>query len=66
MIYLVAVLILMAVDPLCVLQLNPTDDNGNTSVVRGPLRGLYSCEWIVSLQEIERGLVWMTGVQNCY
>ncbi|KAL5362069.1 hypothetical protein BJX96DRAFT_166383 [Aspergillus floccosus] len=54
--YLLGVLILITVDPLCVWEQHVADETGREVPVRRPLVGFRSCEQVVPLDVLERRL----------
>ncbi|OJJ35857.1 hypothetical protein ASPWEDRAFT_41093 [Aspergillus wentii DTO 134E9] len=57
-IYVSILLVFIAIEPTCTLELDRVDDLGNKFIVRRPLVGFRSCEQAVPLAAIEEGLVW--------
>ncbi|KAL4893819.1 hypothetical protein BDV59DRAFT_24335 [Aspergillus ambiguus] len=54
--YILAVLVIMAIDPLCVFEKQEIDENGRSVPVRRPLVGFRSCEQVIPLEVLERRL----------
>ena len=55
-IYIICVLIILLIDPLCIFEQKQIDENGCPFTVRRPLVGFRSCEQVVPLEVLERGL----------
>ncbi|KAE8324911.1 hypothetical protein BDV39DRAFT_207429 [Aspergillus sergii] len=55
-VYLLGILILIAIDPLCVWECQAVDENGRSVSVRRPLVGFRSCEQVVPLEVLEQRL----------
>lgn len=55
-VYITGFLIILLIDPLCVFEQKQIDENGRSFTVRRPLVGFRSCEQVVPLEVLERGL----------
>ncbi|OQD65573.1 hypothetical protein PENDEC_c091G00463 [Penicillium decumbens] len=55
-VYILGLLVIMLIDPLCVFEQKQVDENGCPFIVRRPLVGFRSCEQIIPLEVLERGL----------
>ena len=63
-VYIIGFLIIVLIDPLCVAEQRQIDENGCPFTIRRPLVGFRSCEQIMPLENIERGLYHIEGADD--
>ncbi|KOS37015.1 hypothetical protein ACN38_g12216 [Penicillium nordicum] len=55
-VYLLGLFTILLIDPLCIFEQKHIDENGCPFTVRRPLVGFRSCEQVIPLEVLERGL----------
>ena len=63
-VYIIGCLVIVLIDPLCVVEQTQIDENGCPFTIRRPVVGFRSCEQIMPLENIERGLYHVEGADD--